>query len=157
MSVPAQTPAEVTYFPASTQRETLSHKTRGPNDVTHANAAWFVAAGFPSNKPESANTAAPVQTDVVILTRWSIFFTQSIRAFTSSACPCTSGPVFPPGIMNRSKDCFRASSRNISVATRGPFSLFTGAGLAFDFPGGLTSFEMNRTSKGYGGGGGFSP
>ena len=35
------------------------------------------------------------------------------------------GPVLPPGIINTSNGYLSASSRNISGATRGPFSLLT--------------------------------
>jgi hypothetical protein len=45
-----------------------------------------------------------------------------------------------------------SSARNMSGATRGPFSDFTGVGVAFFCPAGRTSFAMSFTSKGYGGG-----
>ena len=41
MSVPAETPAEVTYLSASTQRETLSHSTFGPM-LPHPVEGWRV-------------------------------------------------------------------------------------------------------------------
>ena len=44
MSVPEETPADVTKRPSSTQRETLSQSTRGPNDVTQANT---IGTGVP--------------------------------------------------------------------------------------------------------------
>src|SRR5258707_10586862 len=80
---PAETPAEVTYFPASTQRATLFHSTFGPCDTTQPNAAWLVAAGKPSSRPARASTAAPVQTDAMIRTLPSIACTQSSSAATS--------------------------------------------------------------------------
>src|SRR3954447_15612228 len=126
MSVPADTPAEVTYFPASTHGDTLSHKTFGPCCVTQPKAAWLVAAGRPSSSPALASTAAPVHTDAMIETLPSM-----ARSHSSSAPYCgfflsSSGRVpRPPGTINKSSGSRSDWSNPQSGITDGPFELLT--------------------------------
>src|SRR5687767_10142866 len=66
MSIPAETPEEVTMFPSSTQRARLTHLTFGQGVVARDQKALFVVAGRPSKRPAAARTDAPLQTDIVI-------------------------------------------------------------------------------------------
>src|ERR1700730_17424216 len=144
MSVPADTPAEVTYFPASTQRETLSHRTFGPCWVTQPKAEWLVAAGRPSRNPPLASTAAPVHTDAMIRTFLSIAVSQSRSAATpfGFSFSSSSGQVpAPPGTIRRSSGSWSAWVNAQFGTTDGPFELFTFS----------TSTPMSTTSNGYGG------
>src|SRR5260370_15385370 len=145
MSVPADTPAEVTYLPASTHRATLSQSTSGPCGVTQPNAEWLVAAGRPSKNPHFARTAAPVQTEAMMRTFLSIARIQSRRIATDfgSDVSSSSGQVPPPpGTIKRSRGCFNACAKSQSGATDGPLALFTFA----------IAFAISTVSKGSGGG-----
>src|SRR5438309_4511924 len=70
MSIPADTPDEVSTLPSSTQRALRFQRTRGPCWVTQSHAILFDVAGRPSSKPVRASRAEPVQTVVVMRARW---------------------------------------------------------------------------------------
>jgi hypothetical protein len=116
ISVPVDTPADVTYLPASTQRGMRCHSAFVPKPATQSKALWLVVAGLPSSNPAFASTAAPVQTDAVSGTILSIVRTQRIApaSFSTFSVP------YPPGIVQTSKRAFTASSRVTVGATRGP-------------------------------------
>ncbi len=65
MSIPAETPDDVSTLPSSTQRALRRQRTRGPCWVTQSQAILLDVAGRPSSKPVRASRAEPVQTVVV--------------------------------------------------------------------------------------------
>src|SRR2546429_432861 len=66
MSIPADTPDEVSTLPSSTQRALRFQRTRGPCWVTQSQAILFDVAGRPSSKPGRASPCEPVQTEVPV-------------------------------------------------------------------------------------------
>src|SRR5439155_1086501 len=120
MSMPAETPEEVTNFPSSTQRATLTQVTRGPWSATHWKKALLVVARRPSRRPARARSAAPVQTEVTISASAARCASQSSsgRFSTSSRVP------MPPGTRSRSR-CGQ-SARPWSATARTRSALATG-------------------------------
>src|SRR6201995_5933032 len=128
MSVPAETPAEVTYLPASTHRDTRTQCTLGPWLATQPNALWLVAAGSPSRKPQVASHAAPVKREAMIFTRPSMSRIHLSRAATpsGSASLSSSGHVPPPpGTIRRSSGSLSACAQSQSGGPEGPLMLLT--------------------------------
>ena len=66
MSIPADTPEDVTRVPSSTQRACRCHATRGPCCTTQSHATLLEVAGRPSISPVRASRAEPVQTVAVM-------------------------------------------------------------------------------------------
>lgn len=60
MSIPAETPEDVTTEPSSTQRALGTQFTFGPGAVDALKAILFVVAGLPSRMPAAASSDAPV-------------------------------------------------------------------------------------------------
>src|SRR3989454_2804425 len=120
MSMPAETPEEVTNFPSSTQRATLTQVTRGPWSATHWKKALLVVARRPSRRPARARSAAPVQTEVTISASAARRASQSssVRFSTSSRVP------IPPGTRSRSR--WGQSARLWSATARTRCALATG-------------------------------
>ena len=73
ISIPAETPEELTTAPSSTQRACLTQFTLGPGAVESLKAILFVVAGLPSRMPAAAKSDAPLHTDMTIfvLVAWS--------------------------------------------------------------------------------------
>src|SRR5437879_10047772 len=85
MSIPADTPDEVSTLPSSTQRALRFQRTRGPCWVTQSQAILFDVAGRPSSKPVRASSAEPVQTVVVIRARRLAAARRSREAWSATA------------------------------------------------------------------------
>ena len=66
MSIPADTPDEVTNLPSSTQRASFTHSTFGPWAPTQPKAVLLVVARRPSSIPARASSAVPVHTVMAI-------------------------------------------------------------------------------------------
>src|SRR5262249_32272635 len=122
MSMPAETPEEVTYLPSSTQRASLIHSTFGPYCTSELNHILFVVARLPSSTPARANIAEPLHTLITNSAAAARLVSQSsIARFSTSA----SVPL-PPGTSSRSS-CGQLLNPKLAT-TDGPCALTTGPG-----------------------------
>ena len=91
MSIPAETPAAVTYFPSTTTRSSLGST---PYAARSARANQWLVARRPASRPAEASTNDPVQTDVVQLVWRSASSSHSCSSLPARWSRCPS----PPGI-----------------------------------------------------------
>ncbi len=98
MSIPAETPEDVSTFPSSTQRALRFQSTRGPCWVTQSHAILLEVAGRPSRRPVRASRAEPVQTVVVICARRLAWARRSRNGWSATAARDPK----PPGIRRMS-------------------------------------------------------
>src|SRR4029453_8062247 len=98
MSIPAETPEEVTRLPSRTQRARLTHVTFGPCDSTHANERLFEVALRPSRTPARASQAAPLHTPITIS---AVAARAAIHPVRSPSLTPVRVPI-PPGTRRRS-------------------------------------------------------
>ena len=97
MSMPAEIPPEVMYWPASTQRTPSMTLSPGKSWRRSAWSSQCVVAGCPSSRPALASRKAPVQTAAVIFAVPAVSASQRMTAGFSSS-PVTT----PPGTISRS-------------------------------------------------------
>ena len=100
ISMPADTPDDVTNLSSSTQRASRTQLTFGPCSQTQLNAALLVVAALPSSSPALARSALPVQTLRTCLDLLDVDANQSMRdlLLTSRLVPA------PPGTRSMSKN-----------------------------------------------------
>jgi hypothetical protein len=118
MSMPADTPAAVTYLPSMTTRSLTG---RAPNSRSRSRCSQCEVARRPSSSPAAARISDPVHTDVVQL------LAASARRSQSSTGPlsiCASWPG-PPGTRTMS-GCGTSPSAASAVTVSMPVSAGTG-------------------------------